>query len=140
VTFIPKGPGGQFVPVGCSGWAIAAGAKNKQGAWKLLKHLTSTTVQRSIAEQKRWGPSIRNAMDALVVDHPVDGFVKVHVDPLRNRSDREVITMKFPPNQSRIQQAYTANFDPIYTTCKSDDIAGAAAKTKQQVDSILTGG
>lgn len=140
VTFIPKGPGGQFVPVGCSGWAIAAGARNKQGAWKLLKHLTSTSVQRSIAEQKRWGPSVRNAMDGLVVDHPVDGFVKVHVDPLRNRSDREVITMKFPPNRSRIQEAYAANFDPIYTTCKSDDIAGAAAKTKEQVDSILAGG
>ncbi|WP_349691879.1 sugar ABC transporter substrate-binding protein [Actinopolymorpha sp. B11F2] len=140
VTFIPGGPGGQFVAVGCSGWAIAAGAKNKEGAWELLKHLTSEPVQRSFAEQKRWAPSIQNAMGALIREDSTDGFVKVHVDPLRERSDRTVITMKFPANQSRIQEAYAGNFDSIYTTCKSDDIEGAARATKEQVDSILAEG
>ncbi len=139
VTFIPKGPGGQFVPVGCSGWAIPAGAKDQDGAWKLLKHLTSKSVQRSFAEQKRWAPSIQSAMDALIRDDPTDGFVKVHVDPLRERSDRTVITMKFPANQSRIKEAYATNFNPVFTTCKSSDVAGAAQKTKEQVDSILAG-
>jgi multiple sugar transport system substrate-binding protein len=140
ITFIPRGPGGQFVPVGCSGWAIAAGAKDKEGAWELLKHLTSKPVQRSFAEQKRWAPSIQEAMDALIRDDPTDGFVDVHVDPLRGQSDRTAITLKFPPNQSRIKEAYAQNFDAIFTTCKSDDVAGAARATKEQVDGILAEG
>ena len=140
ITFIPKGPGGQFVPVGCSGWAIAAGAKDKEGAWELLKHLTSKPVQASFAEQKRWAPSIQEAMDSLVREDPTDGFVKVHVDPLREQSDRTVITLKFPANQSRIKEAYAANFDPIYTSCKSSDVKGAASSTKQAVDGILSEG
>jgi multiple sugar transport system substrate-binding protein len=56
---------------------------------------------------------------------------------MRGKSDREVITFKFPANQSRIQQAYAANFDPIWTTCSTSDVAGAAQKTKQAVDTIL---
>lgn len=139
VTYLPSGPGGQFVPVGCSGWAIAADAKNPEGAWTLIKHLTSPAVQKKIAAQKRWGPSVREAMDQLVRTDPKDGFVKVHVDPMRGKSDREVITFKFPANQSRIQQAYAANFDPIWTTCSTDDVAGAASKTKQAVDTVLAG-
>ncbi len=140
VTFTPGGPGGQYVAVGCSGWAVAAGAKDQDGAWNLLKHLTSKAVQRSVAEEKRWAPSIQEAMDALIRDDPTDGFVKVHVDPLRERSDRTVISMKFPANQSRIKEAYAANFDPIFTTCKSSDVEGAARKTKEQVDAILAEG
>ena len=70
VTFTPGGPGGQYVAVGCSGWAIAAGAKDQDGAWNLLKHLTSKAVQRSVAEEKRWAPSIQEAMDALIRDDP----------------------------------------------------------------------
>ena len=137
VTYLPSGPGGQFVPVGCSGWAIAADAKNPDGAWTLIKHLTSPAVQKKIASQKRWGPSVVEAIESLVRTDPKDGFVKVHVDPMRGKSDREVITFKFPANQSRIQQAYAANFDPIWTTCSTSDVAGAAQKTKQAVDSIL---
>ena len=140
VTFLPGGPGGQFVPVGCSGWAIAADAKNPDGAWELLKHLVSEDVQRKIARQKRWGPSVRGAMGELVPKDPVSGFVKVHVDPLRDRSDREVITFRFPANQSKIKQVYAQNFDPIWTTCSTDDIRGAARKTKRQVNAILAEG
>jgi multiple sugar transport system substrate-binding protein len=140
VTFTPGGPGGQFVAVGCSGWAIAAGAENQDGAWSLIQHLTSREVQRSVAEEKRWAPSIQEAMDALIRDDPTDGFVQVHVDPLRGRSDRTVISMKFPPNQSRIKEVYATNFDPIFTTCKSSDVEGAARKTKEQVDAILSEG
>lgn len=139
VTFLPRGPGGQFVPVGCSGWAIAADAKNPDGAWELLKHLVSEDVQRRIAGQKRWGPSVRDAMDELVPNDPSSGFVKVHVDPLRDRSDREVITFRFPANQSKIKQVYAQNFDPIWT-CSTDDVRGAARKTKRQVDAILAEG
>lgn len=140
VTFLPGGPGGQFVPVGCSGWAIAADAKRPDEAWELLKHLTSAEVQRRIARQKRWGPSVRAAMDDLVPADPVSGFVKVHVDPLRERSDREVITFKFPPDQSKIQQIYAEHFDPIWTTCATDDVEAAARATKRQVDSVLASG
>jgi multiple sugar transport system substrate-binding protein len=105
-----------------------------------LKHLTSKEVQRSFAEQKRWAPSVQEAMDALVRDDPTDGFVNVHVDPLRGQSDRTVITMKFPANQSRIKEAYAENFDAIFTTCASDDVAGAAQATKVAVDGILAEG
>lgn len=137
VTFLPGGPGGQFVPVGCSGWAIAADAEHPDEAWELLKHLTSKQVQTEIASQKRWGPSVQDAMGELVPSDPCDGFVKVHVDPLRNSSDREVITFRFPPGQSKILQIYAENFDPIWTTCSTDDVESAARKTKQQVDSVL---
>lgn len=137
VTFLPGGPDGQFVPVGCSGWAIAAGAKHPDAAWELLKHLVSKEVQRKIAAQKRWGPSIRDAMTELVPEGAPSGFVKVHVDPLRDQSDRDVITLRFPPGQSKIKQIYASNFDPIWTTCSTDDVAGAARKTARQVDAVL---
>lgn len=138
VTFLPSGPGGQFVPVGCSGWAIAAKAQNPDGAWSLLRHLVSAKVQREIASQKRWGPSVRAAATELVPDQPVPGFAKVHIDALAGNSDRTVISFKFPADQSRIQQAYSQHFDPIWTTCSSTDITGAAAATKKDVDEILT--
>ena len=140
ITFLPKGPGGQFVPVGCSGWAIPKGAKDQDGAWKLLKHLTSPQVQRGFAEQRRWAPSVRAALPALVREDPTDGFVKVHVDPLRERSDRTVISFRFPANQSRIKEVYATHFDPLWTTCATDDVAGAARKAKEQIDAILAQG
>ncbi|MET9020978.1 sugar ABC transporter substrate-binding protein [Actinopolymorpha sp. NPDC004070] len=140
ITFVPKGPGGQFVAVGCSGWAIPKQAKNKEAAWRLLKHLTSPPVQQGFAKQHRWAPSVRSALDSLVPDKPTEGFVKVHVDPLRERSDRTVISLKFPANQSRIKEIYATNFDPLWATCATEDVAGAAARTRAQVDSILAQG
>jgi multiple sugar transport system substrate-binding protein len=138
VTFTPSGPGGQFVAVGCSGWAIPAQSGNKEAAWELVKYLTSEKVQKEIGSQKRWGVSRQGAIDAIVPENPISGFAKVHTDPLQGESDREVIAFKFPANQSRIKEIYTGNFDPIFVSCKSDDVSGAAASTKQQVDSALS--
>lgn len=138
VTFFPSGSGGQFVPVGCSGWAIPAQARNKEAAWEFVKHLTSEKVQQRIGEEKRWGVSRRGQIDAIVPDSAISGFAKVHTDPLQGQSDRTVISFKFPADQSQILQAYTKNFDEIWLSCATDDISGAAARTKKQVDAILT--
>jgi len=138
VTFLPGGPGGQFVPVGCSGWAIPAQSENKEGAWELVKYLTSEPVQREIGRIKRWGVSRQGAIDEIIPENAVSGFAKVHTAPLKGESDREVISFKFPPNQSRIKEIYATNFDPLWT-CDSVDVAGAAEATKQEVDGVLAG-
>lgn len=139
VTYMPAGPGGQYVPVGCSGWAIPAKAQHQDEAWQLIRYLTSLPVQQSIGEQKRWGVSLKQAVDAIIPEEtPAKNFRKVHVDPLSGTGDRKVISFKFPANQSRIKEIYSANFDPIWT-CASDDIAAAAQKTRQQVDEALKG-
>lgn len=136
VTFIPAGTGGQFVPVGASSWAIPAQAQNKDAGWELVKYLTSEDVQRRIGENKRWGVSLNSVIDVIIPEGASEAFRRVHVDPLTGQSDRTPIAFRFPANQSRIQQVYANNFDPIWT-CDSDDIAGAADATKSEVDGIL---
>jgi multiple sugar transport system substrate-binding protein len=136
VTFLPAGPGGQYVPVGASGWAIPAKAANPDASWQLVRYLTSQAVQTTIGRQKRWGVSRKESIDAIVPDNAISGFKKVHVDPLQGNSDRTVISFKFPARQSQIREAYTSEFDAVWN-CNSDDIAGASARVKQQVDQLL---
>lgn len=40
-AMLPSGPAGRFVRTGTGGFAIPAGSKNKEEAWKLLKYLSS---------------------------------------------------------------------------------------------------
>lgn len=138
VTYIPGGPGGQYSVVGCSGWAVPTQASHPEEGWELVKYLTSLPVQRFIGQQKRWGVSRKEAMDAII---PEDGypehFAAVHTDPFQKELEGvEVISFKFPPNQSRIKDIYMEHFDPIWT-CASDNIEGAAAAAKQQIDELL---
>ncbi len=137
VTFLPSGPGGQYVVVGCSGWALPTQAKYKEEGWKYIKFLTSLPVQTYIGQQKRWGVSLKEAVGVI---EPDDGkpahFAMVHTDPFKGLTDRSVISFKFPPRQSRIREIYAAEFDPIWT-CAGEDIATAAANTKKQVDELL---
>jgi len=137
VRFLPAGPGGQYSVVGCSGWAIPAQATHKEEAWQLVKYLTSLPVQTYIGEQKRWGVSLKEAVSTIEPDdgYP-ENFAKVHTDPFKGTVDVEVISLKFPPQQSRIREIYAAEFDPIWT-CTSDDVEAAATNTKQQVDQLL---
>jgi multiple sugar transport system substrate-binding protein len=137
VTFIPSGPGGQFVPVGASGWALPASAENKDAGWELIKYLTSADVQRRIGEYGRWGVSLKEAIPVIVPENPSSGFKKVHVDPLTGESDRTPIGFKFPVNQSQIKQVYGEHFDPVWA-CDTDDVVGAAEATKSEVEEILT--
>jgi len=136
VTYLPSGPGGQFVPVGASGWAIPAKGRNPDASWKLLRYLTSEKIQTTIGEQKRWGVSLKQSIDTIVPDGAIEGFKKVHTDPLQGKSDRQVISFRFPANQSRIKEVYSTEFDPVWT-CGSDDVAGVSTRVKQQVDEIL---
>ena len=137
VTFLPGGPGGQYSVVGCSGWAVPSQAEYKDEGWELVKYLTSLPVQTFIGEQKRWGVSLKEAVKAI---EPGDGlpehFAMVHTDPFVDTDLVDVISMKFPPQQSRIREIYASEFDPVWT-CASDDIETAAANTKQQVDELL---
>lgn len=139
VTFIPKGPGGQYSVVGCSGWAVPAQAKYKEEGWELVKYLTSLETQTYIGQQKRWGVSLKEAVGTI---EPDDGypehFAIVHTDPFKGESPVDVISFKFPPEQSRIKEIYATEFDPIWT-CASDDVETAAANAKQQVDELLAG-
>ncbi|MCX7669998.1 MAG: sugar ABC transporter substrate-binding protein [Anaerolineae bacterium] len=137
VTFMPGGPGGQYVPVGCSGWALPAKAKNKEEGWKFIKFLVSLPVQKYIGEQKRWGVSLKEAVGAIEPDDKKPAnFAKVHTDPFKGKTDRQVISFKFPPQQSKIKEFYSTNFDPIWT-CGKSDVAAAAAATKKDVDALL---
>jgi multiple sugar transport system substrate-binding protein len=138
VTYIPSGPGGQYVPVGASGWAIPAKAPNPDASWQLVRYLTSQKVQEAIGKEKRWGVSQKESIDAIVPDSPISGFKKVHTDPLQGNSDRTVISFKFPAKQSQIREAYTSEFDAVWN-CNSDDVAGAATRVKEQVDPLLQG-
>src|SRR5581483_1176369 len=113
VTFLPSGPGGQFVPVGASGWAITAKSPNQDAAWKLVRYLTSKNVQSTIGKVGRWGVSQKDSIATIVPDNAIAGFKKVHVDPLQGTGDRTAISFKFPPKQSQIKEAYTAEFDSI---------------------------
>jgi multiple sugar transport system substrate-binding protein len=137
VTFMPAGPGGQYVVVGCSGWAVPAGAKYKEEGWKLVRYLCSLPVQTYIGEQKRWGVSLKEAVGAI---EPTDGYPKnfamVHTDPFKGLSDRTVISFKFPPKQSRVKEIYATEFDPIWT-CGGGNLNTAVANTKKQVDELL---
>ncbi len=139
VTFLPAGPGGQYVVVGASGWAIPVQAKYKEEGWRFIKFLTSLPIQTYIGQQKRWGVSLKEAVGVI---EPDDGkpehFAMVHTNPFKGLTDRSVISFKFPPQQSRIKEIYATEFDPIWT-CASDDIATAAANTKRQVDELLAG-
>jgi ABC-type glycerol-3-phosphate transport system substrate-binding protein len=138
-TFLPSGPGGQFSVVGCSGWALPAQAQHKEESWRFIKYLTSLPVQTYIGEQKRWGVSLKEAVGTIEQDdgYP-EHYAMVHTDPFKGASSVEVISFKFPPQQSRINEIYASEFDPIWA-CTSDDIDTAAANTKQQVDEILAG-
>ncbi len=139
VTFLPGGTGGQYVPVGCSGWSLPAQAKNKEEGWKFIKYLVSLPVQKYIGEQKRWGVSLKEAVGSIEPDDKKPAnFAKVHTDPFKGKTDRKVISFKFPPQQSKIKESYATNFDPIWTGAKSD-VAAAAAATKKDVDAILAG-
>jgi multiple sugar transport system substrate-binding protein len=139
VTYFPKGPGGQYSVVGCSGWAVPTEAKFKEEGWELVKYLTSMETQTYIGEQKRWGVSLKEAVGTI---EPTDAFPEhfamVHTDPFKGVSPIEVISFKFPPEQSRIREIYATEFDPIWT-CASDDVETAAANTKTQVDEVLAG-
>jgi multiple sugar transport system substrate-binding protein len=138
VTFMPAGPGGQYTSVGCSGWAVPAGAKYQEQGWELVKFLTSEEIQRWIGEQKRWGVCRRAAVDAIIPSDPCDGFAMVHVDPFQGKvpSGQVVISQKFPPVQNRIRDIYGTEFDAIWT-CGSSDVVAAATKTREQVDELL---
>jgi multiple sugar transport system substrate-binding protein len=137
VRFLPAGPGGQYSVVGCSGWAIPSNAAHKEEGWELIKYLTSLPVQTYIGQQKRWGVSLKDAVDAINPDdnYP-ENFAQVHTAPFKGEVDVEVISLKFPPQQSRIREIYASEFDPIWT-CGSEDIMTAATNTKQQVDELL---
>lgn len=137
VTFMPKGDGGQFVPVGASGWAIPSGAGNKDAAWELVKYLVSPEVQSEIGKVGRWGVSRKESIAEIIPENPSSGFKKVHVDPLTGESDRTAISFRFPANQSKIQQVYDEYFDPIWL-CEDDDIEGAAEEAKLDIDDILS--
>jgi multiple sugar transport system substrate-binding protein len=139
VTFFPKGPGGQYSVVGCSGWAVPAQAVHKEEGWALVKYLTSLETQTYIGLQKRWGVSLKEAVGTIEQDdgYP-EHYAMVHTDPFKGESPVEVISFTFPPQQSRIKEIYAAEFDPIWT-CASDDVETAAANTKAQVDEILAG-
>jgi multiple sugar transport system substrate-binding protein len=138
-TFLPSGPGGQYSVVGCSGWAMPVQAQHKEESWSFIKYLTSLDVQTYIGLQKRWGVALKEAVSTI---NPDDGYPEhyamVHTDPFLGNSPVDVISFKFPPQQSRINEIYTTHFDPIWT-CASDDIETAAANTKQAVDELLTG-
>ena len=136
VTYLPKGPGGQFVPVGASGWAIPAKAQNPEASWKLVQYLTSAEVQEAIGKIGRWGVSRKEAIDAIIPQNPISGFAKVHTDPLQGKSDREVIGFRFQPKQSEITQVYTSTMTPHWD-CGGGDIAQSAASAKEQIDAIL---
>ena len=136
VTFMPAGEGGQFVPVGASGWALPRNAENKDAGWELIKYLMSPEVQTRIGENGRWGVSYKESIATIIPENPSSGFKKVHVDPLTGESDRTAIGFRFPANQSEIQQVYAENFDPIWA-CDEDDVQGAAEATKSEVDEIL---
>jgi len=139
VTFMPSGPGGQYSVVGCSGWAVPAQATYKEEGWELVKYLTSLATQTYIGEQKRWGVSLKEAVGTIEqTDGYPEHYAMVHTDPFKGTGKVDVISFKFPPQQSRIIEAYVSNFDPIWT-CASDDVATAAANTKQQVDEVLAG-
>ena len=137
VTYMPAGPGGQYVMVGASGWAIPQQAKNKDAAWKLVQYLTSNEVQTYIGQQKRWGVSLREAIDVIKPDAtPAENFTKVHTEPLKGNSDRTVEAWKFPPNQSRIKEILSAQFDPVWN-CAGGNVETAAATAKEQIDAVL---
>jgi multiple sugar transport system substrate-binding protein len=138
VRFLPAGPGGQYSVVGCSGWAIPSEATHIEEGWELVKYLTSLPVQTYIGEQKRWGVSLKEAVSTIEQeDGYPENFARVHTDPFKGAVDVEVISLKFPPQQSRIREIYTGEFDPIWT-CTSDDVTAAANNTKQQVDALLS--
>ena len=137
VAFLPSGPGGQYSVVGCSGWAVPTDAKFKEEGWELVKYLTSKPVQEYIGLQKRWGVSLKEAVGAIEPDDSVpEHFAMVHTDPFKGESSVEVISFKFPPQQSRIKEIYASEFDPVFT-CGGADVATAAANTKEQVDALL---
>jgi multiple sugar transport system substrate-binding protein len=136
VTYMPSGPGGQFVPVGASGWAIPAKAQNPEASWKLVQYLTSVEVQRAIGEIGRWGVARKEAIDAIIPENPISGFAKVHVDPLQGKSDREVIGFRFPAKQSEITQVYQTELTPHWD-CSGGDLAETAARAKEQIDAVL---
>ncbi|GAC1551585.1 MAG: hypothetical protein NVS2B7_27510 [Herpetosiphon sp.] len=136
VTYLPGGPGGQYVVVGASGWAIPAQSKHKEAAWKLVKYLTSKEVQTTIGQQHRWGVALKDAIDVITPTDPIAHFAMVHTDPLKGKTDRKVVAFKFPRQQSRIKQIYATEFDAVLT-CAGGTVDAAAAKVKQQVDALL---
>lgn len=137
VTYAPKGSGGQYVMVGASGWAIPAQAKNKEAAWKLVKFLTSKDTQTTIGQQKRWGVSLADSIDTIIPETTAaKNFAAVHTEPLKGNSDRKVAAWKFPPNQSRIKEILTTEFDPVWT-CAGSDVETAANNAKTQIDTVL---
>ncbi|MDD5382257.1 MAG: sugar ABC transporter substrate-binding protein [Candidatus Margulisbacteria bacterium] len=63
ITGYPAGPKGRITFVGGSSLAICKGAKNKAGAFQLLKYLTTKTPQVEYAKVSGFLPARRDAFD-----------------------------------------------------------------------------
>jgi multiple sugar transport system substrate-binding protein len=132
----PRGRGGQFVPVGASGWAVPEQAPHREHGWLLVKFLTGKDVQSSIARGKRWGASRPDSLDELMPDDGVPANARqVHIDPLKGKGPVQPLAYAVPVGHIDILQAWDTEFEPLYQGQRTAKEAAQAARP--QIDAIL---
>ncbi|MBE3576602.1 MAG: sugar ABC transporter substrate-binding protein [Limnochordales bacterium] len=72
-AMLPSGPAGRYVRTGTGGYAIPAGSKNKEEAWKLLKYLASYEAMVAIGET---GVAIPAHLQAALHPSVIGGYPK----------------------------------------------------------------
>lgn len=132
----PRGRGGQFVPVGASGWAVPEQAKYREHGWLLVKFLTSKEVQSTIARGKRWGASRPDSLDELMPEDGVPANARlVHIDPLKGRGPVQPLAYAVPVGHIDILQVWDTEFAPVYQGQRTPKEAAQAVRP--QIDQIL---
>lgn len=136
-AYVPAGPKGQYIGAACSGFTVAAKAKNADLGWQFVKFLCSEEKQCEIVSSKRWGSAVKACEKNLI---PNDGnppsFKKVFVDPMMGESTVKVDYIGYPPFLSEIKQIMATEYDAVLN-CGAVTAAEAAKKAQPQIQALL---
>ena len=139
-VYTPSGKLGQFLGAACSGWTIAAKAKNPDNSWPFVKFLVSEDKQCQIVSSRRWGSAVKACESKLIPPNGVPvQFKPVFVDPLMGEAKATTREIPYPPYLSEIKQVMATEFDGVVNG-GSVKAADAAKKAQPQIQALLDKG
>jgi multiple sugar transport system substrate-binding protein len=131
-ALMPKGPGGQGSTLSSDGYVMSSQSKNKQGAWELIKFMTSASLQMKFAQAGGYVPSRKSLLKA-------DLFTKTTVPPFNTDcyelSNEIAIPIPRTPAWAEAARYSTEAWASAYNGKKS--VAQAHKYASDQIDKIL---
>ena len=115
-VYTPAGKVGQFLGAACSGWTIAAKAKNPDNSWPFVKFLVSEAKQCQIVSVQAVGQRGQGLRVQADPDRAATRaqFKAIFVDPLMARVQGDHgEDIPYPPFLSEIKQVMATEFDAV---------------------------